>query len=368
MIPKDSAPHRTQILRDQHVSFGIITPGRVIHKQPRRHRFLSVLLVTLNVMPNELPQHLRELAQFQQGILTMGQVRQGGLTKDFIRSRVRQERWQRMHAGVYAVFSGEPGRAAVLWGAVLRAGPGAILSYHTAAELAALVDSPSTPIHVTIPDSRRIARIPGLVVHVSGRVRQVRHPALAPAQTRIEETVLDLTQLATTAEAAYGWMTRALGRRVTTQARLLDAMALRNRLRWRRDLTEALAADWAGVHSGLEHRYLRDVERPHALPPGSRQALARRAGRNEYRDALYKEYGVAVELDGRAAHPGDLRWRDIRRDNSAAADGIVTLRYGWVDVSQRPCWVAAQVAQVLRRRGYSGFRPCAPGCPVALIS
>jgi len=144
-------------------------------------------------------------------------------------------------------------------------------------------------------------------------------------------------------------------------------MALRHRLRWRRDLAEVLAADWAGVHSGLEHRYLRDAERPHGLPPGIRQALARCAGRNEYRDVLYEEYGVAVELDGRAAHPGDLRWRDIRRDNSAAAAGVVTLRYGWIDVSQRPCWVAAQVARVLARRGYCGFRPCAPGCPVAMI-
>src|ERR1022692_4327194 len=140
-------------------------------------------------MPSELPQHLREIAQFQQGILTRRQAQQSGLTKDLIRSRVRQDRWQRMHAGVYAVFSGEPGRAAVLWAAVLRAGPGAMLSYHTAAELAALTDTPSTPIHVTIPDSRRIASIPGLVIHLSGRANQLRHPAKAPARTRVEETV-----------------------------------------------------------------------------------------------------------------------------------------------------------------------------------
>lgn len=107
-----------------------------------------------------------------------------------------------MHAGVYAVFSGEPGRAAVLWAAVLRAGPGAMLSYQTAAELAALTDTPGMPVHVTIPDCRRITSIPGLVIHVSGRAGQARHPALTPARTRIEETVLDLTQLATTAEAA----------------------------------------------------------------------------------------------------------------------------------------------------------------------
>jgi predicted transcriptional regulator of viral defense system len=145
---------------------------------------LSVLLATLNAMPNELPRHLRELAQFQQGILARSQACQGGLTKDVIRSRVRQGHWQRLHVGIYAVFSGEPGRAAVLWAAVLRAGPGAMLSHHTAAELTALTDTPSMLIHVTIPDSRRIASIPGFVIHVSGRACQVRHPALTPARTR----------------------------------------------------------------------------------------------------------------------------------------------------------------------------------------
>jgi hypothetical protein len=59
------------------------------------------------------------------------------------------------------------------------------------------------------------------------------------------------------------------------------------------------------VHSALEHRYLRDVERPHRLPRGVRQAPARNAdgGRTEYRDVLYEAYLVAVELDGRRPTP-----------------------------------------------------------------
>jgi very-short-patch-repair endonuclease len=73
-----------------------------------------------------------------------------------------------------------------------------------------------------------------------------------------------------------------------------------------------------------------------------------------------------VELDGRAAHPGDTRWADIRRDNAAAADGIMTLRYGWLDVTQQPCLVAAQLARLLQQRGYTEARPCAPGCPVGI--
>lgn len=319
-------------------------------------------------MTAELPQHLRELAESQRGILTMGQLIGGGLTRYIARSRLRQGSWQRLYTSVYAVFSGEPGREARLWAAALHAGPGAMLSFYSAAELATLTDRQSEVIHVTVPSERHLDRVPGVVVHRSDRAAQLLHPARTPPQTRVEETVLDLANVAATIDDAYGWVARAVGRRLTTEARLRDAMELRGRLRWRGELTEALAADAAGVHSVLEHRYLRDVERPHRLPRGVRQARARNAdgGRTEYRDVLYEAYLVAVELDGRAAHPGDRRWPDIYRDNAAATAGVITLRYGWPDVTQHPCRVAAQVAEVLRLRGYAGGHPCSAGCPVAM--
>jgi hypothetical protein len=79
---------------------------------------------------------------------------------------------------------------------------------------------------------------------------------------------------------------------------------------------------------------------------------------------FYAAYLTAVELDGTLAHPGETRWQDIGRDNAATADGIFTLRYGYLDLTVNPCQVAAQVATVLGRRGFSGARPCSPGCPV----
>lgn len=323
---------------------------------------LSVRLVTLSIMLDDLPESLHELAHFQRGILTTSQARDGGLSRRAISWRLQDHQWQRLHLGVYAVFTGEPDRLATLWAAVLRGGDGAVLSYHTAAELFGLTRRPSSLIHVTIPGDRRVARIPGLAVHVAARSDQARHPTLAPPRTRIEETVLDLAQLAATPDDAYGWVTSALGRRLTTQPLLLDALSLRKRTRWRADLAAALTAEWQGVHSVLEHRYVRDVERRHALPRSSRQVRVRRGTRSQYRDFLYEEHGVAVELDGRAAHPGDTRWDDIRRDNAAGADGIITLRYGWTSISQHPCRVASEVARALRQRGRTDARPCSAAC------
>ncbi len=79
----------------------------------------------------------------------------------------------------------------------------------------------------------------------------------------------------------------------------------------------------------------------------------------------YQAYGVVIELDGRAAHPEEWRWRDIRRDNASAAGGQQTLRYGWADMTGRPCGVAAEVGAVLTGHGWDGrLRRCGPACRV----
>lgn len=120
-----------------------------------------------------------------------------------------------------------------------------------------------------------------------------------------------------------------------------------------------------GAHSALELRYVSRVERPHRLPRAQRQVRIVQGQRIQYRDALYSGYGVAVETDGAVAHPAEARWRDQRRDNAGNVEGVVTLRYSWADVNQRPCEVAAQVASLLRRRGWSGTpRPCSLTCHI----
>lgn len=315
-------------------------------------------------MLSELPPSLRDAAERQCGVVTAGQAAEAGLSRCTIMWQVRTGRWQRLHLGVYATFSGEPGRLAILWAAVLHAGPGAMLSHRTAAELVSLVDEPSELIHVSIPVERRVARQAGIVIHRSGRAGQAVHPVRLPPQTRVEETVLDLLDAARTIDDAVGWITRALGRRLTTQAILADTLAQRPRIRWRRELTELLNPDLAGLMSALERRYQRHVERPHGLPSGTRQARARRGDRTEYRDVLYEKFATCVELDGQLAHPSETRWRDIRRDNAVAADGGLTLRYGWLDVTAWACQTAAEVDRTLRRRGFAGGRPCGPSCPV----
>jgi hypothetical protein len=322
-------------------------------------------------LPGECDQlQLRELLQLQEGVITRAQALSAGMSRHALQAKLDSGRWRRLHSGVYAAFSGPPGRAPVLWAAVLCAGPRAILSHETAAELHGLLSAsasarPDRTVHVMVPRGRQVTAMRHVRLHYSQRLDDSRHPVLLPPVTRFEDTILDLAVAAATVTDAISWILRACGTRRTTPDRLRQAMTARRRLRWRSELSAALADGSSGVHSALEHSYLHGVERLHGLPAGIRQRHVVVPGVSTYQDVRYERYRLIVELDGRAAHPEQERWRDIHRDNASAADGCVTLRYSWSDVTQRTCKVAAEVGRVLRSRGWTGqLRPCGQDCAV----
>jgi very-short-patch-repair endonuclease len=304
--------------------------------------------------------------QNQSGVISRQQASDAGVTDKAIDWRLRSGTWKRLHWGAYAAFTGEPSREGTLWAAVLRVGPGAVLSYETAAEIHGLIDKPSAQIHVSVPAERRPGqqrKIRGVVVHRSRCLGPEWQPPWQLPRTSVEDTILDLVAAARTFDDAYGWISRGIGRRLTSPQSLGKALADRSRIRWRPWITAALQDAADGVHSPLERNYVRGVERAHGLPTARRQARRRHGSGTRYLDNLYEEYGLCVELDGAAAHPAEGRWRDTRRDNANLTRGTGTLRYGWPDTTENRCRTAAEIAAVLRRRGWPGtLRRCGPGC------
>jgi hypothetical protein len=309
---------------------------------------------------------LDELLAAQDGIVARQQALAAGVTVAGIRARIASGAWQRLLPGVYAGFSGPVPRLGWLWAVLLWAGPGAVLSHETAAELHGLLDQPGSAVHVTIPWSRTLTPPGGIVVHRRRAMAGIAVPGRQPPRTRVEETVVDLTQTATSLEEAYGWIARAVNARLTTVDRVGVVLRRRTRVRWRRELTEGLGDVAAGCRSVLEMAYRRDVEAAHGLPTAQRQVAVSRGGGRHYIDVRYGRYATRVELDGLAAHPPHRRFRDMRRDNAAIVAGEAPLRYGTADVVGDPCRVAAQVAAVLRRNGWRGApRRCRrPSCPL----
>ena len=327
---------------------------------------MSVPVVTLGIMKDELPAGFSTLLRFQHGAFSRKQAFRAGFTANAVSARVRRGTWHRVFPGVYTVLVGELRRPTLLWAALLYAGRGAVLSHETAAELHGLADKPVNVIHVTIPAERRVIEAPGLRIHRSARVFAAALPSTDPPRTRIEETVLDLTETAATFDDVCGWVTRAISRDLTDQGKLLAAMTARGKLRWRANLRVLVAAAAAGDHSVLEYRYTRDVERPHGLPKSDRQVPFTGPGhRKGRRDRVYSKYGVIVELDGLRGHTGENVRLDNARDRAAAVEGKQSLRYGSSEVLYETCSTAVEVAKVLRNNGWAGTpRPCSLHCRV----
>jgi very-short-patch-repair endonuclease len=178
----------------------------------------------------------------------------------------------------------------------------------------------------------------------------------------VEDAVLDVVGAHEKPEQVIGVVLDVVQRRATTSARLRERLAQRARHRWRALLDDLLEEAADGVQSALERRYYRDVERAHGLPRGVRQRREATAeGGSRYRDVVYEEWGVVVELDGEAAHRQPLR--DRRRDNAAVVGGRWPMRYGWPEVVTTACEVAQEMVTVFRRQGWSESpRGCAPSC------
>jgi hypothetical protein len=326
---------------------------------------MSPVNVIIVDMSDIIPRGLHESARDQAGVVTRGQALQAGMTVGAINARVKFGRWRRVYRGVYVTFTGPLDRDAELWAAVLLGGAGARLSHETAAEILRLNDRRSPLIHVTIPADRRVIPAPGIAIHLSsGLVAGWRFARGVPPHTFAEETVIDLVGAAADLDDAIAHVTGAFGRNLVGEARLRRAAAARKKLRWRHDLDEIITAGAGGTHSVLEYRYDRDVARAHGLPAASRQVpFARPGGGRGYRDRVYAEYGLVIELDGKRFHPDELRGADENRDNQAAAAGRSTLRYGWADVTRRACETARLEADALRARSWTGtLRPCSAAC------
>ena len=302
----------------------------------------------------------RDLYDAQAGVVSRPQLLLLGATDNDIRRLVRRRELVRVHTGVYVNHTGPltwPSRA---WAAVLfHGGPGqAALCDVSALHLA------GDPIHVAIEWPRRGTELPGVRLHrptVLGD-RVLWH--LQPPRLRTEEAALDVAGAAPRLSDAVAVLTGVCQRRRTTPERLLQALERRSRTPRGAELRRVIGDVAFGVHSVLERSYAHRVERRHGLPRGARQRRDVLGSGVVYRDVLYEDFGVLVELDGQTWHGATTdRWADMTRDLEAAADGLLTIRLGWRHAHDEACDTASRLSAVFRRQGWGGSaRSCGPRC------
>jgi very-short-patch-repair endonuclease len=256
-------------------------------------------------------------------VISVGQLREAGLSEDAIRGRVGAGRLHRVYRGVYAVGHFGLSVEGQWMAAVLACGDGAALSHRAAAGLWRLLDWSGGAIDVSVPTTSGRARRAGVRLHrrvaLGRRLQGVRNgiPVTTPAQT-----LADLR----------GQVSPSQVRRAIRQA---EVRGLRTGLERTREPTR----------SELEDLFLRLCRRRRLPMP----AVNVRVGSHEV-DFFWRRQRLVVETDGYRYHRGSQAFEDDHaRDLALRIQGFDVLRLSYRQVTEDPAKAAAAIAQALRR-------------------
>lgn len=267
---------------------------------------------------------LLTLAGRQHRVLARAQLRQLGFSEDQIDWRIKRGWLRPLHRGVYQVGPGAPGREGHWMAATLAIGEGAALSHRSAAELWSLIPGCSASMHVIAPGTNGRRSRARLIVHRFKRPVEMtckrRIPVTTPLRTLrdIEPTIDRLT------------FDRAV------------AQAQRLRL-CTKDELDALFPIHTPTQNEFERRFL-ELCAHHAIPRPQCQAEL-----GPYHpDFLWPAQRLIVETDGHATHGTRTAFEDDRaRDVELKARGYTVLRFTWLQLIERPEWVADNVLEAL---------------------
>jgi len=325
---------------------------------------------------------LADLFARQDDVISRAQVLACGGQPHDIKRRVRRREWAMVLPGVYVAHTGPPTWEQRAVAGVLYAGSldhqlrpvAAALAGHAALRAAVGASwrhhRDRAPIWVCIDHRRTVATRRGYrFVRTAGLEQRVDW-LRTPPRLRPAEAALDLALGAPDQLAAVGLLADACQSRCVAASEILAAQAARPRVTGRAMLDGALTDIADGTCSALEHLFLTRVVRPHQLPLPTRQLVRKvvrdRSAGQEYRDAVWDEWRLVVELDGRLFHDhATQRDLDLDRDLDEVTEGRTAVRLGWGQVTRRACRTATRLAILLSRGGWDGAPALCPECPDA---
>jgi very-short-patch-repair endonuclease len=332
------------------------SPGAVGRKPASRGANNSTAIAVLGGCVITLPADatidavIRAIAGRQRGRAARWQLSRAGIRPGAIDRRIKRGSLIRVHPGVYVVAPAVEVPFAAETEALLAAGPGGVLSHHSAAVLWDLRPGAARPVHVTVPEQRSGPRMGDLTVHRSrtlarGDVRYVHGlPATSPARTLLDVagTRLDEEDVARLVDEAL------FVRRIVTRAQLWAAIRRAGGHPGVAKLTRVLAARTrpARPESHPERRLL-ELIRAAGLPEPETQVevLGYRV------DFLWREQGVAVEVDAYGTHGSPRRFeQDRRRDAEMLTRArIATLRVTGERIQEQPFAVVSTLTRAVCR-------------------
>jgi predicted transcriptional regulator of viral defense system len=262
---------------------------------------------------------LGEIAGHQWGRVKWAQILGLGVDRRTINDWKRHGYIHPVLPGVYAVGHRAPSYEADLAAALLYAGPGAALSHGTAADWLGLLDIRSRIVHVSSPHRRRSQR--GIHVHSRRHHDRILHNGFP--LTALPQLFLDLAATQSLRTVRKALANADYQNRLNVKA--VEAALGRGRAgagRLRQALVEH-EPRLARTKSRLEVAFLELCESAGIPLP---EVNVRVAGWEV--DALFRDPGVAVELDGYGNHrsPAQVK-RDRRKELALRSAGLLPVRY-----------------------------------------
>jgi len=306
---------------------------------------------------------LEFLTFVQSGVLARRQLLEVGLSANDLRRMLRRRELVIAAPGVYVDHTGPLTWRQREWVAVLAAWPAALCCESAIPGMAA------KEIGVAVGLHRTLVPLPGTRLHPMACLDERVDWRASPPRVRPTHAVIDVMTRRIRDDdiaGAYGALCQACYA-ATSPDRIARALARRSRVSGRALIVGMLSDLRTGACSVLERGYLHRVERAHGLPRGARQRPSAASGQQTAQDVRYEEYGVVVELDGRAIHDRPASWdADARRDLAElAVSTAVTARVTYGLVFGGQCATAGWIGQILRRRGWEGRLERCPLCPPA---
>lgn len=307
-----------------------------------------VMHVKAQPHPREAGRHrlLADLANRQHGVVSIGQLKELGYSKDQVRWAARTGWLHPVDRSVYAVGHTRLSLHGNCFAAVFACGPGAVLSHYSAAWLHGLARWSPEPFHVTGP----VARRPRLPVRIH-RARRLEDPDWTAVEgipvTAVARMLLDMA-------AAVRFETLE---RLVEQAEergLFDLRAVEDLLvrtvghHGHKRLRDAIALykPTSFTRSGLEKRFLELV-----LAAGLPQPRTNYVEHGFELDCYWPEYRFAVELDVFETHGTRAAFeRDRKRQEDLLLQDIVMTRVTGPRLEREPEEVIARIARLLSER------------------
>jgi predicted transcriptional regulator of viral defense system len=302
--------------------------------------------------PLDAQHALAALASRQNGVFSLAQLEDLGLSASAVRKRAATGRLHRVHRGVYALTPAELlTRDGRFMAAILTCGPGAVLSHRSAAALHGLRATDRAGIDVTVP-GRTKRKCAGIDVHRSTTLTAADTTTVSGIScTTIARTLLDLTTVVPMRGAE----------RACEQAEALkvfDARALQDQVQRNhhrhamprvRELLAKCQPGAAPTESELEEGCLSLVRAAGCPAPERQVYVVLDDGEPPIRvDFVWRAEQLALETDGRTYHGTRRAFEtDRRRDQRLTVAGWRVVRVTWRQLTSEPAVVARLVADLL---------------------